>query len=259
MSFIHDTWFIFRRQVRLVLRNPAFLTIGLLQPILYLVLFGPLLANLPAGSLSGGSGTGGTAGAYRFFVPGLLIQLALFGSTFVGFAIISDWRSGVIERYRVTPVSRVAILAGRVLRDVTMLIIQSIVLILAGLAFGLRAPLPAVLMGFVYIMLVAIGLASVSYAVALRLKSEDAFAPLINSIIVPLVLLSGIMLPLTLGPGWLQGIARISPFRYIIDAMRQAYAGHYFDTIVVEGLAVAIGLAAVFMWLGSRVFVRENA
>jgi len=259
MSFIHDTWFIFRRQVRLVLRNPAFLTIGLLQPILYLVLFGPLLANLPAGSLSGGSGTGGTADAYRFFVPGLLIQLALFGSTFVGFAIISDWRSGVIERYRVTPVSRVAILAGRVLRDVTMLIIQSIVLILAGLAFGLRAPLPAVLMGFVYIMLVAIGLASVSYAVALLLKSEDAFAPLINSIIVPLVLLSGIMLPLNLGPGWLQGIARISPFRYIIDAMREAYAGHYFDTIVVEGLAVAVGLAAVLMWLGSRVFVQENA
>jgi ABC-2 type transport system permease protein len=259
MSFIHDTWFIFRRQVRLVLRNPAFLTIGLLQPILYLVLFGPLLANLPAGSLSGGTGTGGTADAYRFFVPGLLIQLALFGSTFVGFAIISDWRSGVIERYRVTPVSRVAILAGRVLRDVAMLIIQSIILIVAGLAFGLRAPLPAVLMGFVYIVLVAIGLASVSYAVALTLKSEDAFAPLINSIIVPLVLLSGIMLPLNLGPGWLQGIARISPFRYIIDAMREAYAGHYFDTIVVEGLAVAVGLAAVFMWLGSRVFVRENA
>jgi len=259
MSFIHDTWFIFRRQVRLVLRNPAFLTIGLLQPILYLVLFGPLLANLPAGSLSGGTGTGGTADAYRFFVPGLLIQLALFGSTFVGFAIISDWRSGVIERYRVTPVSRVAILAGRVLRDVAMLIIQSIILIVAGLAFGLRAPLPAVLMGFVYIVLVAIGLASVSYAVALLLKSEDSFAPLINSVIVPLVLLSGIMLPLTLGPGWLQGIARISPFRYIIDAMREAYAGHYFDTIVVEGLAVAVGLAAVFMWLGSRVFVRENA
>jgi len=259
MSFIHDTWFIFRRQVRLVLRNPAFLTIGLLQPILYLVLFGPLLTKLPAGTLSGGSGNGRTAEAYQFFVPGLLIQLALFGSTFVGFAIISDWRSGVIERYRVTPVSRVAILAGRVLRDVVMLMIQSTVLILAGLAFGLRAPLPAVLMGYVYIVLVAIGLASVSYAVALMLKSEDAFAPLINSIIVPLVLLSGIMLPLTLGPGWLQGIARISPFRYIIDAMREAYSGHYFNTIVVEGLAVSIGLAAVFMWLGSRVFVQENA
>ena len=56
MSFIHDTWFIYRRQVRLILRNPAFLTIGLLQPVLYLVLFGPLLANLPAGSLSSDGG-----------------------------------------------------------------------------------------------------------------------------------------------------------------------------------------------------------
>src|SRR5579863_8798364 len=172
MSFFPYPWFIFRRQVRLILRNPAFLTIGLLQPILYLVLFGPLLVNLPAGSLSGGTGTGGTAHAYRFFVPGLLIQLALFGSTFVGFAIISDWRSGVIERYRVTPVSRVAILTGRVMRDVVTLIVQSTVLILAGVAFGLRAPLGAILLSYVFIVLVAIGLSSLSYATALRIKSE---------------------------------------------------------------------------------------
>ena len=259
MMFIQDTLFVFRRQMRLILRNPAFLTIGLLQPILYLVLFGPLLTKLPAGSLSGGSGSGGTAEAYRFFVPGLLIQLALFGSTFVGFAIISEWRAGVIERYRVTPISRLAILTGRVLRDVVALIVQSLVLMLAGVAFGLRAPLPALLLSFLFIVLVATGLASVSYAVALLLKSEDAFAPLINSVVVPLVLLSGIMLPMTLGPGWLQGIARISPFRYVIDAMREAYAGQYWNAIMIEGLCVAVGTAAVFLWLGSRVFVRENA
>jgi ABC-2 type transport system permease protein len=259
MRFIEDTLFVFRRQMRLILRNPAFLTIGLLQPILYLVLFGPLLTRLPAGALSGGSGSGGTAEAYRFFVPGLLIQLALFGSTFVGFAIISEWRAGVIERYRVTPISRLAILTGRVLRDVVALIVQSLVLILAGVAFGLRAPLPALLLSFLFIILVATGLASVSYAVALLLKSEDAFAPLINSVVVPLVLLSGIMLPMTLGPGWLQGFARISPFRYIIDAMREAYAGQYWNAIMIEGLCVAVGTAAVFLWLGSRVFVRENA
>jgi ABC-2 type transport system permease protein len=259
MRFIEDTLFVFRRQMRLILRNPAFLTIGLLQPILYLVLFGPLLTRLPAGALSGGSGSGGTAEAYRFFVPGLLIQLALFGSTFVGFAIISEWRAGVIERYRVTPISRLAILTGRVLRDVVALIVQSLVLIGAGVAFGLRAPLPALLLSFLFIILVATGLASVSYAVALLLKSEDAFAPLINSVVVPLVLLSGIMLPMTLGPGWLQGFARISPFRYIIDAMREAYAGQYWNAIMIEGLCVAVGTAAVFLWLGSRVFVRENA
>jgi len=111
----------------------------------------------------------------------------------------------------------------------------------------------------VFLVLVAIGLASLSYATALRIKSEDAFAPLVNSVVVPLILLSGIMLPMTLGPGWLQGIARISPFRYIIDAMRAAYAGQYWNAIMVEGICVAVGTAAVLLWLGSRVFVDENA
>jgi len=259
MAFVSDTLFVFRRQQRLILRVPAFLIIGVLQPILYLALFGPLLTKLPAGTLSGGSGTGGTAEAYRFFVPGLLIQLALFGSSFVGFAIISEWRAGVIERFRVTPVSRLALLSGRVLRDCVTLIVQSTVLVLAGVAFGLRAPLAAVVLSYAFITAVAIGLSSLSYAVALRLKSEDAFAPLINSVVVPLILLSGVMLPMTLGPGWLQGIARISPYRYIIDAMREAYAGQYWNTIMVEGLCVAVGTAALFLWLGSRVFVAENA
>lgn len=255
MSFFRDTAMIFRRQERLALRNPAWVIIGLTQPILYLALFGPLLTKLPGAGLPGFP----PGNAYRFFVPGLLIQLGLFGSTFVGFTIIADWRAGVIERFRVTPVSRLSIMAGRVLRDVVTLVVQAVVLVLAGVAFGMRAPLPAILISFGFITLVAIGLASVSYATGLLTKSEDAFAPLVNTIVVPLMLLSGIMLPMTMGPGWLQGIALLSPFRYIINAMREAFAGHYFNTIMVEGLLVAGGMAALFLWLGSRVFLRENA
>jgi ABC-2 type transport system permease protein len=255
MSFFRDTLMIFRRQERLALRNPAWVIIGLTQPILYLALMGPLLTHLPAQSL----GIGANGNAYDFFVPGLLIQLGLFGSTFVGFTIIADWRAGVIERFRVTPVSRLAIMTGRVLRDVVTLVVQAAVLVLVGVAFGLRAPLAAVLFSFGFIVLVAIGLASLSYATGLLLKSEDAFAPMVNTVVVPLLLLSGIFLPMTLGPGWLQGVARVSPFRYIIDAMREAYRGQYFNTIVAEGLVVAVVMAAVFLWLGSRVFLRENA
>ena len=255
MSFIRDTLMIFRRQERLALRNPAWVIIGLPQPILYLALMGPLLTHLPAQAL----GTGTNGNAYDFFVPGLLIQLGLFGSTFVGFTIIADWRAGVIERFRVTPVSRLAIMTGRVLRDVVTLVVQAAVLVLVGVAFGLRAPVAAVFFSFGFIVLVAIGLASLSYATGLLLKSEDAFAPMVNTFVVPLLLLSGIFLPMTLGPGWLQGIARISPFRYIIDAMREAYRGQYFNTIVIEGLVVSVVLAAGLLWLGSRVFLRENA
>src|SRR5262252_6716554 len=172
MSFARDTILIFRRQIKLSLRNPAWVIIGLIQPILYLAFFGPLLSKVAAGAETGFP----PGNSYSFFVPGLLIQLGLFGAAFVGFTIIADWRYGVIERLRVTPVSRLAILSGRVLRDVVVLLIQAVV------------------------------------------------------VVVPLMLLSGIMLPLTLGPGWLQGIARVTPFRYIIDAMRDGFAGHYLNT-----------------------------
>jgi ABC-2 type transport system permease protein len=99
----------------------------------------------------------------------------------------------------------------------------------------------------------------VSYATALVIKREEAFAPLLNTFIFPLTLLSGIMLPMTLGPTWLQDIAKASPFRYIIDAMREAFNGHYADATVMEGAAVAIGMMIVCVFLGARAFLRENA
>jgi ABC-2 type transport system permease protein len=255
MSFARDTLLIFRRQMRLSLRNPAWVIIGLVQPILYLLFFGPLLTKIAGGGIPGFP----DGNAYSFFVPGLLVQLGLFGAAFVGFTIIADWRVGVIERLRVTPVSRLAILTGRLMRDVLTLLVQAVVLVLAGLAFGMRAPAAGVLIGLCFVAVVAISLAAVSYTVGLLTKSEDVLAPMLNMVVVPLMLLSGIMLPMTLGPGWLQGIARATPFRYIIDAMREGYAGHYANAIMVEGILVSVGLAALCLWIASRVFVRENA
>ena len=255
MYFVHDTLLIFRRQMRLSLRNPAWVIIGLTQPILYLAFFGPLLTRIAGGRLPGFP----PGNAYRFFVPGLLIQLGLFGAAFVGFTIVADWREGVIERMRVTPVSRLAILLGRVLRDVVVLTTQAVVLILAGLVAGMRAPVAGVLIGLGFIAIVAVSLAAVSYTVGLITKSEDVLAPLLNMVMVPMMLLSGIMLPMTLGPGWLQGIARVTPFRYIIDAMRNAYRGLYLNAIMLEGIAVAIVMAAACLFIGARAFLRENA
>lgn len=255
VTFVSDTMLIFRRQLTLSLRNPAWVIIGLIQPILYLAFFGPLLAKIASGGVLGVPANN----PYGFFVPGLLIQLGLFGAAFVGFTIISDWRAGVIERFRVTPVSRMALLAGRVLRDVLTLTVQAIVLVLAGVVFGLRAPLAGVLIALGFVAVVAVSLAAVSYAVGLLLKSEDALAPLLNMIMVPLMLLSGIMLPMTLGPLWLRDAAKATPFGYIINAMRDVFAGHYFNTVVAEGIGVSVGLAAICLWLAGRAFAKENA
>ncbi|HEY2575434.1 MAG TPA: ABC transporter permease [Streptosporangiaceae bacterium] len=254
MNFAHDTGLIFWRQMRLSLRNPVWTVISLLQPVMFLAFFGPLFASVFNRGLVGGVGN-----AYGYFVPGLLIQLGLFGSASVGFSIVSDWRYGVVDRLRVTMVSRLAILTGRVLRDVFVLLVQSVMLIGLGTAFGLRAPLAGIAIGLGFIALVAISLSALSYGIGLLTKSESVLASGLNLLIMPVILLSGIMLPLTVGPGWLQAIGSASPFRYIIDAMRQAYMNHYGGATMTEGLAVAAGMALVCVWLATTIFRHENA
>ena len=102
MRLFSDTWLVFRRSLGLTVRQPAWLIAGVIQPFVYLLLFGPLLdgfADMP-GFPEGG--------AFNVFVPGLLVMTALFGSTFVGFGFIDEMRNGVVERMRVTPMSRTA-------------------------------------------------------------------------------------------------------------------------------------------------------
>jgi ABC-2 type transport system permease protein len=253
MQTWRDTMLIFRRQMRQSMRNPVWVIIGLTQPILYLALFGPLLTHL---TRAPGFPPGN---AWQVYVPGLLVQLGLFGSAFVGFGIIAEWRMGVIERMRVTPVSRMALLLGRVMRDVIVLLIQSIVLIVAATGFGLRAPVAGVLIGLGIVVLLAVSLASLSYATGLMTKSEDAFAPLLNMISVPVMLMSGILLPMTLAPLWLQRLCLINPFLYIVQAMRHVFLGHYATRQVAEGLVVAVVMAIGSVAIGTRTFRKENA
>lgn len=252
---LRDTLLIFRRQLRLSLRNPAWLIIGVIQPILYLTLFGPLVKHFVS------SPAAASDVAWRIFVPGLLVQLGLFGSLFVGFAIIAEWRAGVIERMRVTPVSRFALLFGRVMRDAIALLTQSVILVLTGLVMGLRAPVGGVLLALGFVLVLSVSMSSLSYAVGLALKSEDALAPLLNSVAVPILLLSGILLPLTQqsAPTWLYELSRVNPFRYIVDAMREAFLGTYANSTVLWGVLVSLGLAIVCVMFGVRRFQIESS
>jgi ABC-2 type transport system permease protein len=197
--------------------------------------------------------------SWQVFTPGLLVQLGIFGALFVGFGLIAEVRDGVIERMRVTPASRLALLAGRVLRDVVVLIVQSIVLLAAAYAFGLRAPLAGVALAVLLVAAVGTAFASASYAVALLTGTEDAMAAITNSLAVPLLLLSGILLPMTLAPGWLRTIANVNPVKHIVDALRTLFHGHVVNGTVGIGLAVGAALIVAGMAFGTRTFQRDSA
>jgi len=248
MTLVRDTWLVFTRQVTLVLRNPVWLIVGIFQPLCFLLLFGPLLKGMP--QLGGGN-------AYKVFVPGLLIQLAMFGTMFVGFALIAELRAGVIERMRVTPVSRLALLLGRCARDVLSLLVQSAILVALALPFGLDVRVGDLALAFAMLALIGLLFSSFSYGVALVVRSEDALAPLLNSVTIPLLLLSGILLPLTLGPAWLRAIARWNPFSWSVDAARALFAGDPGDPHVWKALVIVTVLAAVAsVWSARRFATR---
>jgi len=253
MKLLRDTWLMFIRYVGIFLRNPVWVLIGMAQPVLYLLLFAPLLKGIAS---SRGFPPGG---AYNVFVPGLLIQLGLFGASGVGFGLIAELRAGVIERFRVTPVSRAALLLGRALRDILVLLIQSLLLLLLSIPFGLHATLAGVLVMLGLVALIGLGIASMAYAAALALRSEDAYAPLIFTLSLPLLLLSGVLLPLTLAPGWLQTVADFNPLSYAVVAARDMFNGNATDPGVLKGVIIMLAVAMIGIAIGARAFNRAVA
>jgi ABC-2 type transport system permease protein len=233
------------------LRNPAWVIIGMLQPILYLLLFGPLLKPL--------IGQFGAANAYTFFVPGMLVQLGVFGAFFAGFSLIGEWREGVIEAERVTPANRTALLMGRLMRDLLQLFVQALILVALGYAMGMSAGFTGVVTGIVLTLLIGGACAASSNALALTTKSEDVMAPVINMVMMPVLLLSGIMLPMTLGPGWLERLSDFIPFRWIVDAVRHTFVGDIGASQVAWGVGWSAVLFVLALWWGTATFRRENA
>jgi ABC-2 type transport system permease protein len=253
MRTIRDTWLIFERSITLSLRNPVWVILGVMQPILYLLLFGPLLSNI---ARMPGFPPGG---AFNVFVPGILVMTALFGAAFVGFGLCDEMREGVVERMRVTPMSRVAMLMGRSLRDVVLLLAQALILVVLAIPFGLEINLGGVAVAFAMLALIGLMMSPISYTLALVLKSEDSLAPVVNGMSLPLLLLSGVMLPMSLAPDWLQTVAKLNPMYHAVAAIRLLFNASYGDSEIVVGLVLLVVLAVATIALGARSFSRAAA
>jgi ABC-2 type transport system permease protein len=240
---LRDTWVLFRHALRFSLKQKFGIIFGALQPLLFLVLFGPIFA---------------TIGTWEVLVPGLIIQLGLMSMGLAGFGVVFEKRFGVLERLRVTPASRLALLLGRVLNNAVTLIIQTLLLLVIGFAFGMRVPVAGLLAGIVLVVVVGASLAALSYTIALTMN-EQLFAPVMSTAVIPLVLLSGSFLPMSMAPGWLDALSHLSPFRYVLEALRDLFAGRYLTGTVGAGVAVTVVFAVVSLVIGTRVFNREAA
>jgi ABC-2 type transport system permease protein len=246
IKIVRDSWLIFGSSLRVMLRNAAWVFLGLFQPVCYMLLFAPLLKNLVGvpGFPSGG--------AYNVFTPGLMMMMAIFGTGFAGFTVIGQLREGVIERLRVTPVSRLAMMVGMISVSLLNLLVQTALLLVIGLLLGFRPDLTGLLLLVVLLLVGGLLMASCSYAVAFLLKNESALAAAINLVTLPLLLLSGIMLPISFAPDVLQKIAKANPFAYAVTASRALVAGNLSDISVMQSFIIFAILAVLALYWVTR-------
>jgi len=250
VRFLREIRLVYVRSLRPPLRSPASVIVGMAMPLVYLVLFGPLLQ-----ATTGGTGRD----SWRWFVPGMLVQLTLFSTAYAGFSLLPELRSGVMERLRVSPVSRTALLLGRVLKDVTLLLVQAGLFIGLAVVMGFRASVGGVLLCLLLVALTGIAVGVTSYTLAMKLKFEFALAPVLSAVVVPLMLLSGVLLPMKLGPKWLYDLSRANPLSHVVDAARALTVGSFENRSVLVGSAVAVCLVLLCTFWGARSFAREQA
>lgn len=253
MKTLRDTGLLFRRKMMETLRNPIYMATSLLTPVLYLILFAPLLNRLTdIPTFSSGN-------IMNVFVPGLLVIVSFLNGLFVGYDMIDEVRHGVVERFRVTPTSRFALLAGRVLRDLVNMLVIVNFFILIAIPFGFKIYIWGYLLFMIILGLVLITTSSFGNALGLILKNEDRLSPVVQSVNLPVLLLSGMLLPMELAPKWLQYLAYINPAYWAVEAGRLLVSGHIFEAKVGEAF-IFLGLLAVLtvVW-ATRAFNRAIA
>lgn len=251
-KFVADTRAVFVREVLLLLRDPFTLIFSLVQPLIFLGLFGPLLTGA-VGGFSGPEGSGGMGDTLQWFVPGVIVMISLFGTSMTGSNLLYELMTGSYERVLATPLDRSAILVGRALKEFAPLVAQGLIIAVVCVPFGFTLYPLHLVAGLVLLGVFGIGVGALSYALGLAAKGREwVFWTVQQTLLFPLLILSGMMLPLEAGPGWMQIASRFNPLTYIVDAERALLAGSFTDSAVLYGIIAAAATAAVGIVVGIR-------
>jgi ABC-2 type transport system permease protein len=243
-----DTAIVVNRELRPVVREPATVIFSVIQPLFFLLLFAPLLPETPGGG-----------SPLQWFVPGVVVMSCLFGTSLCGANLLMDMQTGAHERLLVTPLRRSSLLIGRALKEAAPIVIQTAILVLVCIPFGFRPNAPGAVLGLVILAVFCVGLGALSYALALASKDADwLFWTVQQTLLFPLLLLSGMLLPLSNGPGWLQALSKVNPLTYVVDAERALFNGDFLAGSVAAGTVAALVVAALGLFVGTRSMQRAT-
>lgn len=244
MKFLSDTASVFIRELKPTLYDPFTPIFSLAQPVVFLALLGPLVAGIPS-----------TAGdtSWQWFVPGILVMIAISGTSMTGSNLLYEMQTGSHERILVSPLNRPALLVGKSLKEIAPLLAQAAIVVAVMLPFGFELHLAGALTGLAILAVVGVGLGALSYALAIAAQRREwLFWGVQQTLLFPVLILSGVMLPITDGPLWMQTVSRFNPVRHVVDAERALFGGRIASPVVGYGAAAACLIAAIGLIVGVR-------
>jgi ABC-2 type transport system permease protein len=250
MTAVTHSYYMTIRHIRSLLRQPIWIFITLVQPLIWLLLYGALfkrVVEIP--------GFGG--GSYLdFLTPGIVVMSALFSSGWSGMALLDDLDRGVLDRFLVSPVSRVSLIAGRLAQGALIVIVQSLILVVLALIAGADlAGGPAgvaLLIGGSILLGWAFG--SLSNGLALIVRREETLIAAVNLVILPLTFLSTVFMQRALMPQWIQDVAQLNPVDWAVTAGREAVGSDVDWGVVLGRVGLLLAFALLCTWFASRAF-----
>jgi ABC-2 type transport system permease protein len=240
------------RAVRTLLRQPAYMAITLVQPVIWLLLFGQLFRNvvhIPGFTAASGS-------YLEFITPGVIVMTALFSSGWAGTVFIEDMERGVLDRLLASPVRRGALIVGTLAYQALTTIVQTLIVFGIAVAAGARFSGGVAGVGITVLVacLIAVIIASFSDAIALLVRQQEALIGISQFIVLPLQFLSSSIMDTHVSPAWVRQVARYNPVDWASTAARAALLARTDWGMVLSRLGLLLALAVVMAWLATRAF-----
>jgi ABC-2 type transport system permease protein len=250
MTTIAHSWYMTQRLFRVRMRQPWYIAVTLVQPIIWLLLFGALfrrVVELP--------GFGATS-YLDFLTPGIVVMTALFSAGWSGMGIIEDLKEGVMDRFLIAPARRGGLIIGRIADMAIVLSIQSLIIVAIGLLLG--AGYDGGLLGIAVLVaasvLLGAAFSSLSNALALLVRQEESLIAMVQFVVLPATFLSSGLMAMGMMPSWMRSVARFNPVNWATEAGREALAATPDWGIVLGRCALLLALAAACGWVSTLAF-----
>lgn len=252
MKAIRATWQVCLRGMRVLMRQPAYLMMTLIQPIIWLLLFGALFKAVT--QIPGFHGSS----YIDFLTPGVVVMLAVFSAGWTGMGLIEDIGSGVMDRMLVSPAWRGAINAGNVIYASINVAIQTVVIVLLALALGAhyKGGVGGVLLLLVVAALLGACFASLSNGVAVLSRERETLIGAVTFVQLPLTFLSAALMQQSLLPGWIRTVSRFNPVNWAVVAARSAAMEKIDWGLVGLRIGLLAALALLCAWFAIWAFRR---